>query len=121
MRAYRVQISRLPQKAKRRDDHATVFLTFCHLISIFVNVGDLLQYSPFKPNSPFPIPFAQSLVNFRQISTLAKFSIFAIFLEITKRPLLPSNLNSRQAVSKLCKIRHFPVKIATSQGAPLVI
>ena len=64
MRAYRVQISRLPQKAKRRDDHATVFLTFCHLISIFANVGDLLQYSPFKPNSPFPIPFAQTFGEF---------------------------------------------------------
>ena len=69
--------------AKRRDDHATVFLTFRHVISIFANFGDLLQYSPFKPNSPFPIPFAQTFGEFSPIFTLAKFSIFAIFVEIT--------------------------------------
>ena len=107
--------------AKRWDDLATVFLTFCYLISIFANFGDHCHIHHLNQIRHFPFHLRKRLAKLRQISTLAKFSIFAIFVEITKRPLLPSNLNSRQAVSKLFKIRHFPVKIATSQGAPLVI
>ena len=83
MRTCRVQISCLPQMAKRRDDHATVFLTFCHLISIFANFGDHCHIHHLNQIRHFPFHLRKRLAKFRQISTLAKFSIFAIFVEIT--------------------------------------
>lgn len=73
-------------------------------MAIFCNIHHLNQIRH------FPFHLRKRLVNFRQISTLAKFSIFAIFVEITKRPLLPSNLNLAKPSANFAKFAIFRSK-----------